>query len=121
MRALKIKYDEVPWKQFRKNPGLKHKPVKLGHLGFTKNLWTKGASEALHSHKDEPQIVMCLRGKIEFDIIDDQSARKEILTGGDVLVIDPGVQHGARALEETEMLVMWSPMNRFDDDAIIVE
>lgn len=120
MRAVKIDYDKVEWKQFRTNKGLRYKPVKLGELGFSRFAWSAGASEDWHSHAEEPQMVHCLSGRIEFGIKDDLSERVETLTAGDVLAIPPGVLHRANAIEDTLIIVFWSPMRRFDADAIVI-
>jgi quercetin dioxygenase-like cupin family protein len=120
MRAVKIDYDKVDWKQFRTNTGLHYKPIKMGDLGFSRFLWSTGASEAWHSHAEEPQIVLCLSGRIDFGIRDEKGERVEVVRGGDVLAIEPGVEHMAHCIEETELIVIWSPMNRFNADAIAI-
>lgn len=130
MRAVKIAYDQLDWKPFltppdRKgggeiNPGLKYKPVKVGDLGFSKFAWTAGATEDWHWHDGVPQIVLCLSGKIEFGVKDGETIRREMITAGDVLAIPPGVPHMAVAIEDTVVVVMWSPMQRFSADAIVI-
>lgn len=120
MRAVKLNYDALPWKQFRDNTGLHYKPVKVGHLGFSKFRWAAGVSEQWHSHDQEPQIVLCLSGRVEFGIRDGVSERTETLGPGEVILIEPGVTHRARVDEATELLIMFSPMSRFDADAFIV-
>ena len=130
MGAVKIDYDKVEWKPFLTppgrggggtiNPGLRYKPVKVGELGFSKFAWTAGGTEDWHSHDVEPQIVMCLSGKIEFGVKDGDVPRKEMLLPGDVLAIPTGVPHMATAIEDTILVVMWAPMRRFSADAIIV-
>ncbi len=130
MGATKISYDQLEWKPFltpmdRKgggtvNEGLRYKPIKVGDLGFSKFAWSKDASEDWHWHDGVPQIVVCLSGKIKFGVRDGDVERTEMLTAGGVLAIPPGVQHKADAIEETVVLVMWAPMNRFAADAIVV-
>ena len=120
MRAVKLEYDQMPWKRFRDNTGLKYKPVKMGNLGFSKFAWEAGVAEAWHSHDQEPQIVFCVSGKVEFGVRDERGDRTETLSAGDVILIEPGVPHRARAIEATEMLIIFSPMNRFDSDAITI-
>ena len=120
MRAVKIDYDALPWKQFRDNTGLHYKPVKVANLGFSKFRWDAGVAEKWHSHDQEPQILLCLSGRVEFGIRDEAGERMEVLKAGDVMLIQPGVEHRAQVTEPTEMLVMFSPMNRFDADAVIV-
>ncbi len=120
MRAVKLAYDALPWKQFRDNTGLHYKPVKVGGLGFSKFKWAAGVGEAWHKHEQEPQIVLCLSGEVTFGIRDDAGERTETLGPGDVILIEPGVTHRAEVKVETELLIMFSPMNRFDEDAFIV-
>ncbi|MDB5874513.1 MAG: Cupin domain [Ramlibacter sp.] len=120
MRAVKIEYEKMPWKQFRDNTGLQYKPVKMEGVGFSKYAWKAGVAEAWHVHDQEPQIVFCTSGKVEFGIRDEAGERTETLLPGDVILIQPGVTHRATSIEATEMLIIFSPMNRFDADALII-
>jgi len=121
MHALKIDYRNVPWKAIKNgaNTRIRYKPVKLGDFGGSMVSFESGVDEVAHSHP-EGQLVFCIRGRIEFTLVDDGVPRKEMIEAGDVLAIPAGVVHAARSIEETMLIVAWSPMTRFDADAIIV-
>lgn len=117
MKSLKIKYSSVEWKEA--GPGVKLKPVIVGGTGASMVSFEKGASHAPHSHEDT-QIVFCLEGAMEFYVKDSSSERAENVIAGDVLLLEGGVTHGARAVEPSLLLVIWNPMSRFFDKSIIL-
>jgi len=118
MRARKIDYAQVPWKPIA-DGRIKYKPVKMDDFGTSEVAFTKGVNEPAHSHP-EGQIVFCLSGRIEFRLTEGGEEHRETLMPGDMLAIPAGVVHGAHAIDETRLYVCWSPMRRFDADAVIV-
>jgi quercetin dioxygenase-like cupin family protein len=120
MQAVKLKYEEMPWKQFRNNTGLHYKPVKVEGVGFSRFRWDIGVDEAWHSHDQETQVIFCVSGRLEFSVDEGQGVRVETLEPGDVMLIERGIRHKARAVEATDLLIIFTPMNRFDADALIL-
>lgn|ERR1700682_975532 len=117
MRGLKIEYDKLPWKPV--SDGVRYKPVLVQGCGASMVAFDPGTSHAPHSH-DEVQIVFCLEGRMEFYVKDDQSERIETLVPGQVLALEAGVSHGAKALEKSLILTVWNPMTRFTKDSVVV-
>jgi len=118
MRARKIDYPQVPWKPIA-GGRIRYKPVKMDGFGTSVVDFEQGVNEPAHSHP-EGQIVYCLSGRIEFRLVEGTEERLEMLTPGDVLAIPAGVVHGANAIEPTQLYVCWSPMARFDADAVVI-
>ncbi|MGE4243780.1 cupin domain-containing protein [Ramlibacter sp.] len=118
MRALKIDYEAVPWKDAGPG-GVQYKPVLLNGLGASLVKFGPNATHKVHSH-DEVQMVFCLEGEIDFFVKDSQSERLEVLKKGDVIAFQPGVEHGTRTVGPAMCLVIWNPMERFTADSIVV-
>jgi len=118
VKAKRIEYGSVPWKSVR-NGQVKYKPIAIEGLGASLVSFDPGVGEPPHSH-DETQIVFCLEGHIEMFVKDEDGERTESLRSGDVLAMQKGVIHGAKAVEKTLALVVWNPMLRFMDDSVIV-
>jgi quercetin dioxygenase-like cupin family protein len=64
----------------------------------------RGAKGALHNHPHE-QISFVVRGKVRFTI----EGQSTDLVAGQSIHVAPNLMHGAEALEETELLDIFSP------------
>ena len=64
----------------------------------------KGGIVAEHSHPHE-QMTHVLSGRLEFDV----QGEKRVLGRGEVAHLPPDVPHGARALEDSVTLEVFSP------------
>ncbi|RIH88473.1 Cupin domain protein [Meiothermus luteus] len=87
-------------------PGVARRLVALGQRMMAIRVrFSEGAEGALHAHPHE-QITQVLRGRFRFWL----GARELELAPGDTLLIPAGVEHGALALEEGELLDIFSPL-----------
>ena len=109
MKALFVKYDEIPWWEAFK--GVYGKPFVVDKLAATMIKWDKGAKFGPHKHADE-QIDFFLKGKMEWTIKDDSGERTEIVTEGMAVGLEPHVIHGGRALEDSMAVEIYYPSNR---------
>ncbi len=75
------------------------------HIVVIETRLEPGARVPRHSHEGL-QISFCARGRMELVIGDE----KVVMTPGDYRVIPPGVEHEARALEETVIVDVNSPL-----------
>jgi quercetin dioxygenase-like cupin family protein len=73
-------------------------------LMLVRNEFVKGWVGAKHSHPHE-QIVYVVRGKIRFEA---EGGSRE-LSAGDSAAVDGGVAHQASALEDSEVLDIFTP------------
>lgn len=64
----------------------------------------KGVLAARHSHPHE-QVVMMVRGRLRLAVGEEEA----VLGPGDLVVIPPHVPHEAEALEDTEVIDLFSP------------
>ncbi len=68
----------------------------------------KGAVGVLHSHPHE-QIGYVISGSFE---VEEENQEKRILSAGDTYYIAPNIQHGVRALENSLLLDVFTPMRK---------
>ena len=109
MKALFVKYNEIPAVEGRK--GIYVKPFVVDKLAAMIVRWDKGAEFGPEKHADE-QMDFFLKGKMEWTVIDDSGERKEIVTEGMALGLEPYVIHGGRALEDSMAVEIFCPANR---------
>jgi quercetin dioxygenase-like cupin family protein len=109
MRALVVKYDEIPPVERRK--GIRLKPIVVDKLAATIVTWDKGAEFGPEKHVDE-QIDFFFKGKMEWTIKDDLGERKEILTEGMAIALESYVFHGGKALEDSMAVEIFCPADR---------
>ena len=109
MKALFVKYDELPWGEIIK--GIYGKPIIVDKLGASIIKWDKGVEFPPHEHNDE-QINFFLKGKMEWTVTDDSGERTEIVTEGTAIGMEPHVLHSGRALEDSEAVEIYYPSNR---------
>lgn len=64
-----------------------------------------GATPAAHSHPHE-QITLVLRGELELRIEDET----QVFKAGDIVLIPGNAVHAARALTETELIEVFTPV-----------
>jgi quercetin dioxygenase-like cupin family protein len=69
-----------------------------------------GFAVPVHEHANE-QLVVMLRGRAEFDLVEDGVTRTIEVRGGQVLVLPPNLPHGCRAIEECIILDLFSPVS----------
>ncbi|WMJ89814.1 cupin domain-containing protein [Anaerocolumna sp. MB42-C2] len=81
-------------------------------LSYSPNLmvceltFDKDAVGVLHSHPHE-QIGYIISGSFE---VEEENREKRILSAGDTYYISPNIQHGVRALENSLLLDVFTPM-----------
>jgi quercetin dioxygenase-like cupin family protein len=63
----------------------------------------------IHSHPNE-QIALIMSGKIEFEVGEDGDRKKLTLGAGEILHLPPNVPHSARALEDSLLIDVFSPV-----------
>jgi len=73
-------------------------------LMLVRHTFEKGWSGARHSHPHH-QMVYVVRGHIRFEA----AGRSWAMRGGDSVVVDGGVEHQAAALEDSEVLDVFTP------------
>lgn len=71
---------------------------------------SKGFSMASHRHENE-QIGIVLSGKITFGIGEGDAYHEMTLVGGEVILLPSNVLHSAVALEDTQILDIFSPVS----------
>jgi quercetin dioxygenase-like cupin family protein len=76
------------------------------HLMLIRHFFEKGWVGARHSHPHE-QLVYIIRGKLKVDIDGKKPFEVE---SGESFVVDGGVEHQATALEESEVLDVFTPL-----------
>ena len=74
------------------------------HLMLVRHTFTRGWSGARHSHPHH-QLVYVTRGHIRFEA----EGRAWEMRTGDSLVVDGGVEHQASAIEDSEVLDVFTP------------
>ena len=109
MRAMFVKYDEIQPVELTK--GIYVKPLVVDKLAASIVKWDKGAEFGPHEHADE-QIDFLLKGKMEWTVKDDSGERKEILTEGMAVGLEPYVFHAGKALEDSVAIEIFCPADR---------
>jgi quercetin dioxygenase-like cupin family protein len=117
MKSLFIKYDKAPWIQAAQ--GVRFKPIVVDKLGASIVEVSKGVQTPPHEHADE-QIDFCLKGKLEISIKDDKGERVEMFEQGMAFALEPHVPHGIKALEDSVLIEIWAPADRFRKVAMLV-
>ena len=99
-----VKAEEV--QSFHPEPGMLRQVLAHNqHLMLVRHFFEKGWVGARHSHPHE-QLVYVVRGKIHVDV----DGRVFDVGAGESFVVDGGVEHEASALEESEVLDVFTPM-----------
>lgn len=100
-----VKAEEV--KSFNPEPGMVRQVLAHNQqLMLIRHFFEKGWVGTRHSHPHE-QLVYVVKGKLRVDI---DGKRTFELEAGESFVVDGGVEHGASALEESEVLDIFTPM-----------
>ncbi|MGA2350549.1 MAG: cupin domain-containing protein [Terracidiphilus sp.] len=87
-------------------PGLRRQVMSYSkNMMLVRHTMTKGWSGALHSHPHE-QMVYVVRGKLTFE----HPGGKFQVTSGESFIVPGSVQHQASALEDSEVLDIFTPM-----------
>ena len=87
-------WSQLPSEEVR--PGIFLQRVDSERMTVIRYTYSPGSVFPAHSHPEE-QVTMVLSGTIEFEVGD----RRVLAEPGSVLVIPPGVVHGARVVGET--------------------
>ena len=96
-------HEECPIKDL--GAGVKRQVLSHGKDLMVCHLWfEKGAVGTLHSHV-HVQNTYILKGKFEFTI----KGETKIVSAGDALYKESGVEHGCTCLEEGELLDIFTP------------
>ena len=111
MKALFVKYDQIPFTESAKFKGVYSKPFIVDKLCATIIKWEKGAEFGPDEHVDE-QINFILKGKMEWTVTDDSGERTETVTEGMAIGLEPYVIHRGRALEDSEAVEIYYPSDR---------
>lgn len=86
-------------------PGMQRQVLAFSpHLMLVRHTFEKGWSGARHSHPHH-QMVYVVRGHIRFEA----GSQSWDLKAGDSVVVDGGVAHQAAALEDSEVLDVFTP------------
>lgn len=86
-------------------PGMRRQVLAFSpHLMLVRHTFEKAWSGSRHSHPHH-QMVYVVRGRIRFEA----EGRSWELKTGDSLVVDGGVAHQAAALEDSEVLDVFTP------------
>jgi len=94
-------------KSFTPEPGMIRQVLAHNdHLMLIRHFFEKGWVGARHSHPHE-QLVYVVRGKIKVDIADKTPFE---VSAGESFVVDGGVEHQAAAVEESEVLDVFTPL-----------
>ncbi len=115
MKALLQKYDNLPWIE-EKVKGIFWKPVVVGSLGATMIRWNKGVEFGPTQHA-EREMFFFIKGKLEMTIKDDAGQRKEVVSEGWVLAMEPFVSHQGKVLEDSMAWQVRWPADRDMEDA----
>ncbi|HTW60471.1 MAG TPA: cupin domain-containing protein [Terracidiphilus sp.] len=86
-------------------PGMQRQVLACSpHLMLVRHTFEKGWSGARHAHPHH-QMVYVVRGRIGFEA----SGKRWDLKAGDSVVVDGGVAHRAEAMEDSEVLDVFTP------------
>ncbi|WP_058308889.1 cupin domain-containing protein [Gracilibacillus massiliensis] len=92
------------WEQAE--PGVKRKIHTPGkQVMMMEVVFEKGAKGSAHSHPHE-QLTYCLAGKLAFHI----DGKEIVIEKGDSLHIPSNAEHGVTALEDSELLDVFTPL-----------
>lgn len=75
------------------------------HLMLVRHLFKKGWVGATHAHPHH-QLVYVVKGSIAVTV----NGKTETINAGDSFVVDGGVEHQASALEDSEVLDVFTPI-----------
>lgn len=86
-------------------PGMQRQVLAFNpHLMLVRHQFTKGWAGARHSHPHH-QLVYIVRGRIRFEA----EGKSWELGAGDSLVVDGNLEHQASALQDSEVLDIFTP------------
>lgn len=106
-QARLLTIDELP--QDHPMPRIARRRVVGQRMMISQVVLSPGFEIAAHSHDNE-QIVVMLRGRAEFDLVEGGVTRTVEVRGGQALVLPPNLPHGCRAIEECLILDLFSPV-----------
>ena len=98
------------WEQMEEealNPLLKRRYITGEHMTLAKFSLKKGCIVPAHAHANE-QMSTVLDGKVEFVI----NGEKFVASAGQTVIMPPFSKHGVEALEDCELLEVFSPIRQ---------
>jgi unsaturated pyranuronate lyase len=99
------RWDELPGQEVA--PGVVRRYLTGSRVTVARFTIARGAIVPVHAH-DHEQVSSVLRGTLRFTV----GGRELVLRAGDVLDIPSRVEHGVEALEETDVLDVFSPVRQ---------
>ena len=103
-----IRWSDLP--QDQPMPKIDRRRIIGSHLMISEVFLHKGFSVPTHAHANE-QFAWVTRGRVRFGLGADSSPqRREVtLTAGEVLHLPPNLPHSAEAIEDSQVIDMFSP------------
>jgi quercetin dioxygenase-like cupin family protein len=86
-------------------PGISFQGFAGENLMVSRLILTEGAIATLHAHPHE-QLTIVLRGTLDFTLGEEH----QVLIAGDVVAIPSQTPHGGVALQETELIEVFTPV-----------
>jgi quercetin dioxygenase-like cupin family protein len=110
MAARKFTFEQLP--KDRPMPLIERRRIIGEKMMISEVFLTKGFDLASHQHDNE-QIVVVLSGRCRFGLGKPGTSeyQETEVTGGDVLHLPGNVPHSCRALEDTRILDLFSPVS----------
>ena len=107
-QATHVRWEDLP--RERLGPLLERRYVTGQHLTMAQFFLAKGCVVPTHQHENE-QFAHVLQGCLRFRLGADASEVVDV-RGGEVLMLPPGLPHGAEALEDSVVADSFSPPRR---------
>jgi unsaturated pyranuronate lyase len=99
------RWDDMPSQTMA--PGVDRRFLTASRVTVARFALARGAQVPVHSH-DHEQVSYVLRGSLQFTV----GGRELTVHGGEVLEIPSWVEHGVVAIEDTEVLDVFSPVRQ---------
>jgi len=103
--ALHHRWDNVPTQEVA--PGIQRQYLTASRMTIARLRLAKGSTVPSHSH-DHEQVSCVLRGALRFAV----GGQERIIRAGEALEIPSWVEHGVDALEDTEVIDVFSPVRQ---------
>ena len=97
-------YDWNQINEERLNPLMTRRVIHTAAMTVARIRIAKGAVVAPHSHVHE-QLAMVQRGALKFDL----AGQESLVSAGQALAIPSGVPHGVEAMEDSEVMDLFTP------------
>ena len=106
--ARVLRWNDLP--QDHPMPKIDRRRIIGSHLMISQVFLHKGFAVPTHQHANE-QFAWVTSGRVRFGLGDEGTPRRRevVLTAGEVLHLPPNVPHSAEALEDSQVIDMFSP------------